>query len=392
MGATLAGSALTGSTPAVSAAPAAPAAAGAHPAVSCSNGPTGSSGFPGFGWPFPPIGPSGFTGIFGPSGESGASGMTPQVQRVARSIDPALVDINVDLAYQDAEAAGTGIVLGSHGLILTNNHVIREETGIQVVDLGNNRTYNAVVAGYDLRADVAVVQLLNASGLRSAPIGDSSRLQMGNDVVALGNACGAGGTPSVAPGQVTALHQSITASDELTGSETLTNMIETNANIQPGDSGGSLVNQRSGAVIGVDTAGAQGYALSGGNAGFAVPINTAMAIVAQIEKGHASATVHVGPTAFLGVTVESTRYQGTDGIERTGVAVESVVRGGSAARAGLAKGDVIIALAGVAASSPSALTNELLVLKAGQRVPIRWMDSKGRQHTSTATLASGPPQ
>ena len=145
-------------------------------------------------------------------------------------------------------------MLSSNGVVLTNNHVINGATAIKVTDIGNGKTYTATVVGYDASHDVAVIQLQGASGLTTASLGNSSTVQTGDNVTALGNAEGKGGTPSVASGTVTALNQSITASDELSGvSEQLTGLIETNAPIQPGDSGGSLVNSY-GQVIGMDTA------------------------------------------------------------------------------------------------------------------------------------------
>ena len=146
-------------------------------------------------------------------------------------MDPALVDVVSTEGDQGAIAAGTGIVLTSNGTVLTNNHVIRGATSIKVTDVGNGRTYTAKVVGYDATKDVAVIQLQNASGLTTASLGDSSSVQSGDSVTALGNAGGKGGTPSVAAGTVTALNQAITASDEGSGvnSEQLTGLIETNA-------------------------------------------------------------------------------------------------------------------------------------------------------------------
>ena len=112
-----------------------------------------------------------------------------------------------------------------------------------MTDVGNGKTYSASVVGYSRTKDIAVLQLHDASGLQTATIGDSSKVSVGQDVVGIGNAGGTGGTPSAAGGTVTALNQSITASDEGDGSsEQLTGLIETNADIQAGDSGGSLVN------------------------------------------------------------------------------------------------------------------------------------------------------
>ena len=117
---------------------------------------------------------------------------------------PGIVDIYTNLGYQGASAAGTGIVLTSGGVVLTNNHVIRGATSIKVVDLDNGRTYQAKVLGYALSADVAAIQLQGASGLQTAPLGSSDDVKVGQLVTTHGNAGGAGGTPSSSPGRITA--------------------------------------------------------------------------------------------------------------------------------------------------------------------------------------------
>src|SRR5208282_5386207 len=134
--------------------------------------------------------------------------------QIASKVDPGLVDIVSTLGYQNAEAAGTGQVVTSSGEVLTNNHVIDGATSIKATDIGSGRTYTAKVVGYDQTDDIAVLQLQGASGLATVSFGDSSQVTAGENVVALGNAGGKGGTPSVAAGTVTALNQSITASDE----------------------------------------------------------------------------------------------------------------------------------------------------------------------------------
>ena len=192
-------------------------------------------------------------------------------------------------------------------------------TTISVTDVGNGKTYSASVVGYNRTKDIAVLQLHNASGLKTATIGNSSSVSVGEDIVGIGNAGGTGGTPSAAGGTVTALNQSITASDEGDGSsEQLTGLIETNADIQPGDSGGSLVDT-SGEVLGIDTAASAGFSFqssgqSSGNQGYAIPINEAITIAKEIEAGTSSSTVHIGATAFLGVEVA----QGTCSSDGTG--------------------------------------------------------------------------
>src|SRR5579863_6004576 len=159
--------------------------------------------------------------------------------QIAAQTDPGLVDIVSNLGLQQAESAGTGLVLTPSGEILTNNHVIKGATAIRVTDIGNGHTYPAKVVGYDQSRDIAVIQLVGASGLQTAALGNSSTAQVGNKVVALGNAGGKGGTPSVAGGRVAGLNASIMASDEGAGTvERLTGLIHHTAPIQPGDSGG----------------------------------------------------------------------------------------------------------------------------------------------------------
>ncbi|MEU4290209.1 trypsin-like peptidase domain-containing protein [Kribbella sp. NPDC026596] len=177
---------------------------------------------------------------------------------VAAKVSPGLVDVNTVLGYEGARAAGTGIVLTSDGEVLTNHHVIEGATSITVTDIGNGKTYTAGVVGYDEQHDIAVLKLKDASGLETAKTGDSDDVKLGDQVVGIGNAGGVGGTPSYAAGKVTGLNQSITATDESgQDPENLTGLIQTDANIQAGDSGGPLANA-AGEVIGVDTAGSTG--------------------------------------------------------------------------------------------------------------------------------------
>lgn len=182
---------------------------------------------------------------------------------VAAKVAPGLVNINTELSYQGARAAGTGMVLTSDGEVLTNHHVIEGATKITATDVGNGKTYEATVVGYDESHDIAVLKLKNASGLQTVKTGDSDKVAVGDQVVGVGNAGGDGGQPSYAAGKVTGLNQSITASDASgTDPEHLTGMIETDANIQSGDSGGPLVNA-AGEVIGVDTAASAANSQSG---------------------------------------------------------------------------------------------------------------------------------
>jgi S1-C subfamily serine protease len=311
------------------------------------------------------------------------------------------VDVNSTFSYQGGQGAGTGIVLSSNGEVLTNNHVIDGATKVSVTDVGNGKTYNASVVGYDPTHDLAVLQLQGASGLQTAKLGDSSKSAVGDPVVAVGNAGGRGGAPSSTGGSITAVNQSITAGDEAGGSsEQLSGLIQVNANIQPGDSGGSLVNT-SGDVIGVDTAASQGTSLtSSGTQGFAIPINQALATAKAIEAGHGSSDVHLGPTAFLGAELSPSnnpsggfgRNQGGfDSSSASGAPLAGVVSGGPLAQAGLAAGDVITSINGTTVDSSSALSSTLIQHHPGDKVQVGWVDSSGQSHTTTVTLASGPP-
>ena len=327
-----------------------------------------------------------------PGGSSSSSGATSAAEaKVAAKVSPALVDINTDLGYQSSSAAGTGIVLTSDGTILTNNHVIRGATKISATDVGNGKTYNALVVGYDRSHDIAVIKLVGASGLATASLGNSSSASVGQSVLGIGNAGGQGGTPSVASGTITGLGKSITASDESNSdSERLTGLIATNAPIQPGDSGGPLVNM-DGEVLGIDTAASASYSFSNaGSQGFAVPITSAMSIVKQITAGTASSTVHIGQTAFLGVQVQNASSSIDGSSAATGVAVVGSVSGSPAAGAGIGQGATITAVNGVTVSQPTDLTNELSPRHPGDKVTIAWTDSSGQSHLSTVVLAKGP--
>jgi S1-C subfamily serine protease len=328
-------------------------------------------------------------------GGTGSTGSTSQTDATAAKIAPALVDINSTFGYQGAQGAGTGIVLTSSGEVLTNNHVINGATKISATDVGNGKTYTATVLGYDASHDIALIQLHGASGLTTAHLADSSKVAVGESVVAVGNAGGTGGTPSNAGGSVTALNQSITAGDDLDGvSEQLSGLIETNANIQPGDSGGSLVNT-AGQVIGIDTAASQGFSFqSSATQGYAIPINQAIAIAQQIKSGQGTATTHVGSTAFLGVELSTSSGQdnsGGSGSGSSGAIIEGVVPGGPAATAGLASGDTITSLDGNSVDSPTSISALMVGHHPGDHVQIGWVDSSGQSHTATVDLGSGPP-
>jgi S1-C subfamily serine protease len=302
-----------------------------------------------------------------------------------------VVDVNTTLGYERGSAAGTGIVLTSSGEVLTNNHVIRGATSIRVVVPATGRSYTAFVAGYSLTADIALLKLSNASGLKTATIGNSAGVELGDRVKAVGNAGGRGGVPVVTAGSITALHRSITVGDDHGGAARLTDLIGTSASLEPGDSGGPLLDA-SGRVIGVDAAAETGFTFDRGatGGGYAIPINRAIAVVKTIEAGHSTATVHVGPTSFLGVNVaQSDRFGDAPA---AGALVSGVLSGSPADRAGIAAGDVITSVAGRKVTSPPSLVAALLHTKPGAPVRVGWVDRLGAVHSATVRPLAGPPQ
>ena len=312
----------------------------------------------------------------------------------ARPIGRGVVVIDTNLAYQGASAAGTGIVLTSSGKVLTNNHVINGATTIKAVLPGTGHSYTAKVVGYDKTADVAVLQLEHASSLKTLSVGDSSSLTVGSLVTAYGNAGGTGSFTS-ATGRVTGLGKTITASDDQGSSEQLTGLIETNAGVVPGDSGGPLLDS-AGRVVGMDTAASSGagYQSISSTDAYAIPIARALTIAQQIEAGHASATVHIGGTAFLGVEVESvdSGYGGYGSASTSGALVAGVVSGSPAASAGLTAGDVITAIDGRTIASPATVSALIVTMKPGTKITVTYTDQAGGRHAVRVTLGSGPPQ
>jgi S1-C subfamily serine protease len=339
-----------------------------------------------------------------PSGNAPTPQANSAAAKIATSVDPGLVDITTQLSLQQGTAAGTGMIISSKGLILTNNHVIAGATSISVRDVATGKVYSATVVGYNVTSDIAVLQLKNASGLTTIKTNTSTATK-GESVVGIGNAGGTGGTPSYAAGSVLAVNQTITAGDSgnPTGSETLTGMIEMNANIQAGDSGGALVNSK-GQVIGMDTAASanNGPVLNSANTtttqAFAIPIGTALSIATSIENGSSSATVHSGATAFLGIEVDPSLGSPFAGLGNapqgatSGVTVAQTVPGTPAASSALTAGDVIVSVNGQSVTTITSLDTILGTLKPGDTVHVGYTDPNGAQATLDLVLGSGPPR
>jgi S1-C subfamily serine protease len=391
---------------------------------------------------------SGFPFSNGNNGNSGSSNnssglSSATVKKVKDAIMPGLVVISSNLQYQDDAAEATGMIISSNGLVLTNNHVINGTTGLtaRVVNAdgqGSGPRYTARWLGYDKTADVAVIQLVGASGLHTVPLGDSNNVKVGDGVVAMGNANGTGYITTV-EGRITGLNEKITASDNGESAETLTDMMQTSSQIIPGDSGGPLASQ-DGQVIGMDTAASTDSVGLGSqqDVGFAIPINRAMSIADQIISGKSSSDVRVGSVGFLGVVVvggtsnkigaqstltnpqaqaqqEQQQLQSAGGFSgapgngclsndgntgvpqniapvSSGTLVLGALCGTPAASAQMVPGDVITSVDGKSVSSPASLVTILSVLRSGQTVPVVYSTPGGSTMDRSMTLAAAPPE
>ena len=292
-----------------------------------------------------------------------------------------VVLVNTNLALQGASAAGTGIVLTKTGEVLTNNHVIAGATTITVTVPATKKTYSANVLGYDVTDDIALIKLQSATNLATATLGTSAKLKIGQLTRAVGNAEG-GGTLVQTTGKITALNQTIQVQDDNGVLRNLASLIQTSAKLVPGDSGGPLLNA-SNQVIGMDAAGSSGSAFNTSTPGYAISIDKVRAIGKQIEAQTASAVVHIGATAFIGVNITDTP---------SGIVVYSTVAGTPAEQAGLQQGDLLTSLDGTPIATSDDLRTALFQHHPGDTVALGYTDVNGVAQTASITLASGPPQ
>ena len=353
--------------------------------------PFGGGGFGGF--------PSGGNGGSGGGGENSGTGSL-NASALAAKVDPGLVDVTSDLKYSGATAEGTGMVISSNGLVLTNNHVIDQSTSVSAQLVTSGRTYTAKVIGYNSTDDVALLQLVGASGLKTVSLSNSAQVKVGEAVLALGNAGGRGGLPSTAQGTIQGINKSIKASDQgANTTEDLHGMLETDAPIQEGDSGGPLVNG-SGQVVGMDTAAGPGSGEGDegtGTQGFAIPINQAISIANEINAGKASTTVHIGLAGFIGVNVGDAAKPTQCGLSETGAAlfapavssgalVCDAIPDAPAQAAGLVGGDVITSVNGSTVSNAAGLTSQMANARPGSQLSVVYVSQSGARHTTTVTL------
>src|SRR5699024_9318095 len=318
-----------------------------------------------------------------------SSGATaPEEQTEATPADEqeatGVVLIDTELGYEKAEAAGTGIVLSKDGLVLTNNHVIADSTKIAVTVATTGKTYTASVVGSDSTEDVAVLQLKDAEDLQPATIDDDT-VDVGDDVTAVGNSEGSGRLMA-AEGTVTDLGASVTTTAKGTeDSETLDDMIEVQADIVSGDSGGALLDDE-GEVVGMDTAASSGTAVV---TGFAIPIETALTTAESIIDGEQTSTNTLGYPAFLGIGVSGQSGQ-PGAVTTAGAVVAGVYEDTPAAEAGLTAGDTITAIGSTPITDGNSLSDAISDHEPGDTVSLTWTDTSGQNHTAEVTLTQGP--
>ena len=339
-------------------------------------------------------------------------------EAVYQAVEPGVVDVAANLRYLQETAKGTGFVIdAAAGLILTNNHVIDGATSVMVTPVTSGRSYPARILGYDRADDVALLQVRGAPRLKAVRIGSSARARVGAPVLAIGNEGGQGGSPTVAPGVISSLDRTIIASDQSSDlTETLYGMLQTSADIRPGDSGGPLAGA-DGRVIGIDTAAGGSTVYSG----YAIPIDRAMPIARQIAAGRQGTRIKIGLPAFLGVLLPDSnsadpRRQASQELHQTGAEsgsgsgctsgdttaapasiapagtgalVDGVLCGTPADQAGLFAGDVITSVGGQPVTSPRSLTALLSRYRPGSRVALAWVAPGGSLHTAVVTLAAG---
>ena len=324
-------------------------------------------------------GTSSGSGSSTPNGSSAASGLQSAYEQIVATALPSIVRIDTSTGL------GSGVILDTNGDIVTNAHVIGEATTFKVTLSTDRAALDAKLIFSFPQGDLAVIKLTGPpSGLKAAVFADSSKLQIGQVVMAMGNPLGL--SSSVTQGIVSATGRTVNEPGSGTAPPTtLTDMVQTSAAINPGNSGGALVDVN-GHIVGIPTLTAVDQSLGGAapGIGFAISSNTAKNIADQIVK---SGKVTNSGLAALDVSV---RTVADDTGKPVGVGVISVLPDGAAAKAGIAAGDLITAVDNTPTPTTSALSETLAGLKPGQQVPVGLVRADGSTATVTATLATLP--
>ena len=323
-----------------------------------------------------------------PASSGSTGGLT--IPQLVVKVQPSVVSI--DVKGQGTEDQGTGMIISSDGLVVTNNHVIAASVPggtITVTRTGSTTPLPATLVGTNPVDDVALIRINNANNLPTVTFGNSNALVVGDSVVAIGNALGlAAGTPTVTNGIVSALGRTVTASSSAS-SETLNNMIQTDAAINPGNSGGPLLDAQ-GDVIGMNTAvaGTLPDGTSAQNIGFAIPVATIESLLKTLKAGQSV----VNHGAFIGVEISSMNptLQAEYGFTlSSGAVVMSVVPNSGAANGGIKQGDIIVGINGTSISSAQDVTSVISALHPGDNIKVKVV--RGTQTlTKTVTLGTAP--
>lgn len=285
-----------------------------------------------------------------------------------------LVRIASTMKYDGAKAAGTGMILTSDGEVVTNHHVVEGATSITVKVMSTGETYTARVVGTDATDDVAVLQLVGASGLDVIAT-DSDGVTTGDAVTAVGDGDGTVDHLSSATGSVLATGRSITTQSEGTASsERLTDLIEISSDVVGGYSGGATYDA-GGEVVGMTTAASSG---TSDIVGYAIPISKVLTIADDLTTGVANTAYDYEQPAFLGI-----------GLGR-GITVQGVYDGTPAADAGIGAGDQITSVGGIETTTATQLRAAIASHSPGDDVRITWTGTSGASHSATVTLATGP--
>lgn len=315
-----------------------------------------------------------------PSGPNLALAGAPlDIQGVLAKIQPAVVAIGVQGTA--GRGAGTGVILTEDGEVLTNNHVVEGATEIQVTLNGESTPRTADLLGAEPDADLALVKIRGASGLPSAELGSSAAARVGDDVVAIGNALALPGGPTVTEGI-------ISAKDRTLREAALDGLIQTDAAINRGNSGGPLVNAM-GQVIGINTAVIRGGGSEAEGIGLAIAIDTAKPIIEALRKGGIPASER----AFLGVSSQDLTPEIKENIEtpaNAGAVIAEVVPGSAADSAGLRRFDVIVKIDSRDVLSAVNVGSAIRAKKPGDAVEIEYFRGDERK-TVKATLGTRPP-
>lgn len=306
-----------------------------------------------------------------------APGATLSAGQILAKVGPSVVAIEVELG-RGRSAAGSGVVISADGLVLTNAHVVRGATTI-AVKYADGTTQDADLVGSASSPDIALIRIRSASGLTPAVLGSSAALNVGDDVIAIGNALDLGDSPTVTRGIVSAKGRSLD-----NGEIQLENLLQTDAAINHGNSGGPLVDMQ-GEVVGINSAGIENT----NNLGFAIEIDAVKPVIEDLKSGGSAAAI-----AYLGVQslnpdeLDPTTAEqlGVTGVT-SGAIIVGVGNGSPAQTAGLRAGDVIVAIEGAPATSKDDVRKAIQARKPGDELTIE-VQRDGQTRTVTATLGS----